>query len=190
MAAKGETVVPPSVAGTHNGLFSFGALGAALGLGLGLAGGLIRRSFVRACLAALVGLCLGGGAGVVTSRLILPVFYKHLTDDDLTYSLMIHGGVWVAVGAAAGLAFGLGLGGWGRILRATVGGAGAALLATVIYEFAGGILSPLAMTNLPVSVTWQSRLAARLLVAVLVVAGVVLSAGSGDRGRAADDGKT
>ena len=189
MGARGETVLPPSVSGSHNGIVSFGALGAALGLGMGLVGGLIRRSFLRACVAALSGLCLGGGVGVVTSWLILPVFYKHLTDDDLTYSIITHGGVWAAVGGAAGLAFALGLGEWGRMLRATVGGAGAALLATVIYEFAGGILSPFAMTKLPVSVTWQSRLAARLLVALLVVAGVVLSAGSDDAGQVARVGK-
>jgi hypothetical protein len=190
MTARGEAKVPPSMRGTHNGLVSFGVLGAALGLGLGLAGGMIKRSYLRACLAALIGLFLGGGVAVVTSWLILPVYYKHLTADDLTYSLMVHGGVWAAVGGAAGLAFGLGLGGWGRMLRATVGGAGAALFATVVYEFAGGILSPLALTNQPVSVTWQSRLAARLLVAVLVVAGAVLSAGSGDAGQGAGDGKT
>jgi hypothetical protein len=188
MAARGEIVTPPSVIGTHNGIVSFGALGAALGLGMGLTGGIVRRSFLSACLAGLMGLCLGGGAGVVTSWLIIPIFYKHITDDDLTYSLMTHGGIWTAVGGTAGLAFALGLGGWGRIARAMLGGVGAALLATLIYEVAGGILSPFAMTNLPVSVTWQSRLAARLLVAVLVVVGVVLSAGSGDEGQS--DGKT
>jgi hypothetical protein len=188
MAARGEIVVPPAVLGTHNGIVSFGALGAAMGLGMGLAGGLIKRSFLRACLTAFLGLCLGGGAAVVTSWLIIPIFYKHITDDNLTYSLMTHGGVWTAVGGTAGLAFALGLGGWGRIARAMLGGVGAALLATLIYEVAGGILSPFAMTNLPVSVTWQSRLAARLLVALLVVVGVVLSMGSGDEGQS--DGKT
>jgi hypothetical protein len=181
--------VPPSVRGTHNGIVSFGALGAALALGMGLVGGLTTRSFLRACLAALSGFCLGGGVGVVISWLILPFFYKHVTDDNLTYSLMIHGGIWAALGGATGLAFALGLGGWRRMLRATLGGAGGALLATVIYEFTGGILSPFAMTNLPVSLTWQSRLAARLLVAVLVVAGVVLCAGSDHEGQVAGDGK-
>jgi hypothetical protein len=191
LAGQGEIKVPVSVTGTHNGIASFGALGAALGLGLGLAGGLISRSFLRACLAAAIGLFLGGGVSVAVSRLILPVYYAHLTEDDLTYSLMTHGVVWSAVGGVAGLAFGLGLGGgWARTLRATVGGAGAALLATVIYEFAGGILFPLAMTNQPVSVTWQSRLVARLLVTVLVVAGVVLAAGSGDVRQGAGAGKT
>ena len=189
LAMKGEAIVPPTVSGTYNAIVSFSALGAALGSALGLAGGLIRRSFLRACLAAVVGLCVGGGAGALASRLVLPVFFGHLSDDDLTYSLMVHGGAWAAVGASAGFAFALGLGGWGQLLHMTVAGAGAALLATVIYEIAGGILSPFAMTNRPVSVTWQSRLAARLIVAVLVSAGLVLMAGSDNAARGAGDGK-
>ena len=58
------------------------------------------------------------------------------------------------------------------MLQATVGGAGAALLATAIYEFAGGILAPGAMTNLPVSAAWQTRIAAQLLVTLLVATGL------------------
>jgi hypothetical protein len=189
MAARGEHIVPTSVRGTYNAIVSFSALGAALGSALGLAGGLIRRSFLRACLAGVIGLCVGGGAGALVSRLIVPVFFGHLSDDDLTYSLMVHGGAWTAVGASAGFAFALGLGRWGQLLPMTVAGAGGALLATVIYEFAGGILSPFAMTNRPVSVTWQSRLAARLIVAVLVSAGLVLMAGSDKAARGAGDGK-
>jgi hypothetical protein len=76
------------------------------------------------------------------------------------------------------------------MLRTTLGGAGVALLATAVYEFAGGILFPLALSNRPVSVTWQSRLSAQLLVAVLVTADVIASAGPGDAGQGAGDGKT
>jgi hypothetical protein len=178
MAMKGENLPPPSVNGTHNAIFSYGALGAALGLAMGLAGGLIGQSFFRAGLASLSGLFLGGGAGVITAWLTAPFFYKHVTADDLTYSLIVHSVIWATVGGVAGFAFACGIGGRGRLLNATVGGVVGALLATVIYEFAGGILAPFAATNLPVSLTWQSRLAARLLVAVLVSSGIVLSARS------------
>ena len=98
--------------GIRNGIIAFGALGGATGLALGLAGGLIRRSALRAIAAGATGLLLGGGIGVALSWLILPIYYEHSTGGELTYSLMVHGGVWVAVGAAAGLAFGIGLGGW------------------------------------------------------------------------------
>jgi hypothetical protein len=95
----------------------------------------------------------------------------------LTYALIVHCGIWGVLGGAVGVAFGLGVGGWGRLPRVTVGGAGAALLATVIYEFVGAILFPLAMTEQPVSATRESRLLAQLLVALLVAAGAVLCAG-------------
>ena len=49
------------------------------------------------------------------------------------------------------------------------------MLAAVIYEFAGGILFPQALTDRPISQTWESRLVARLLVTVLTAVGVVLS---------------
>ncbi len=168
--------VSQSVAGTRNGVVSFGVLGAAMGLGLGLAGGLIRRSVPGAVAAGATGLLLGGAAAVAVSRLILPVYYEHSKDSDLTYSLMVHGGVWAAVGAAAGLAFGIGQPGWRGLLRGMLGGAGAALLAAVIYEFAGGLLFPVAFTDRPISQTWESRLVARLLVTALTAAGVVLAA--------------
>ncbi len=178
---------PAAAVGLRNAVFSYGTLGAALGLGLGLAGGLIHRSLFRTVLAGATGLVLGGVTGVVMARLIAPVFYKHLGTDDLTYALLDHGGIWGAVGAVAGLAFALGLGGWGRVLRVTVGGAGAALLAAAIYEFGGGILFPRAMTNLPVSLTWQTRVAAQLLVTLLVAAGVVLAAGLDAEGQGSSE---
>jgi len=187
---KEKITVLPSAAGIRNASISFGALGAALGLGLGLAGGLITRSVPRSVLAGATGLLLGGGAGVALSRLILPVYYEHSSGGEITYSLMVHAGVWVAVAAAAGLAFGIGLGGWRGVLRGMLGGAGAALLATVIYEFAGGILFPLALTDRPISQTWESRLSARLLVTVLVAAGVVLCAKSTGGAKGANAAKT
>ena len=94
------------------------------GLGLGLVGGLIHRSLLRGVMAGAAGLVLGGVTGVLTARVLALVYYKNLSGDDLTYSLIVHGGVWGAVGAVGGLAFGLGLGGWDRLARATVGGAG------------------------------------------------------------------
>jgi hypothetical protein len=172
-----EAVVLPVVAGIRNGSISFGTLGAALGFGLGLAGGMIGRSVPRAVIAGATGMLLGGGAGVALTRMIVPVYYGNVRSGDMIYSLMVHGGVWVAIGAAAGLAFAIGVGGAHQILRGLLGGGAAALLATFIYEFAGAILFPTALTDRPISQTWSSRLLARLLVSILVAAGVILSAG-------------
>jgi hypothetical protein len=173
---KRKINIDPSVAGIRNGIICFVALGATIGLGMGLTGGLIGRSGLRASIAGVIGLLLGGGAGGALSWLILPVFYKQPPNNDLIYSLMVHGGVWVGVGAAAGLAFGIGLGERNAIRRGLISGAGFALLATVIYEFAGPFLFPFGMIDRPISHNWESRLAARLLVTVLIAVGVVVAA--------------
>ena len=55
--------VTPQVPATRNAMMTFGILGAVLGLGLGLAGGLTRRSILWSILAATIGLVLGGAAG-------------------------------------------------------------------------------------------------------------------------------
>lgn len=173
----GNTRTLPSVLASRNAMVSFAILGAALGLSLGSAGGMVRRSVRWASLAAVLGLVLGGLTGLAAAQLTLPIYYAHLQANDLTDSLLVHGGTWTALGGAAGLAFGWGMGGWGRMLRCLLGGAGAALLAAVIYEFLGVTLFPLAMTDRPLARTSAVRLLAPLLVAVLAASGALLGAG-------------
>jgi len=177
--------VSTSVAGIRNGSICFGALGAAMGLGLGMVGGLTGRSIGRAVIAGLTGLILGGSAGVALTQLILPIYYGHSTSGDITYSLLVHGGIWAGAAAAAGLAFAIGRDGWRGVPRAILGAVAAALLATVLYDFVGGILNPMASTDRPISLTWETRLLARLLVTMLVAVGVVLCAGSTGKSKAA-----
>jgi hypothetical protein len=164
----------PEVAGLQNCYYSFGALGAAMGLSLGMAGGLIRRSASRAVIAGLTGLVLGGAGGLAVTRLILPVYYEHAKSGEIFYSLLVHAGIWTELAAVAGVAFAVGAAGWRGLPRAILGAAIAGLVAALIYEFGGGILVPSALTDRPISQTWSSRLLARLLVTVLVAAGVVL----------------
>ena len=111
--------------------------GAALGLGLGLAGGLIRRSVLWTVLAATIGLVLGGLAGAGVAWLTLPVYYKHLKSDDLAYSLLVHGGTWTAIGDDCRPGVRIRPGRLGPMRRCLLGAAAGALLATVIYELAG-----------------------------------------------------
>jgi hypothetical protein len=176
---KKENVhLQPEVAGIRNATVSFGVLGAALGLGLGLAGGLIGRSVVRAIMAGVAGLVVGGGTGAGLALVLTPLYYRQAAASDITYALIVHAGAWVGAAAAAGLAFAIGVGKWRDLPRTVLAAASAAFIATVIFEFGGGILFPDALTDRPVSHTWVTRLVARLIVAVLVAAGVVLSAGS------------
>ena len=112
----------------------------------------------------------------------IPAYYEHLKDNDLTYSLLVHGGTWIAIGAAAGLAFGLGQGGWRRLPSCLMGAIAGALIATILYEFAGMMFFPLATTDRPLSKTSDTRLMTELLVAGAVAAGVLLSASQPGRG--------
>jgi hypothetical protein len=167
----------PSVLASRNAMVCFAILGGTLGLSLGWAGGMVRRSVPWASLAAILGLVLGGLTGLAAAQLTLPIYYEHLPANQLTDSLLVHGGTWTALGGAAGLAFGLGMGGSRRTLRCMLGGAAAALLAALIYEFIGVTIFPLAMTDRPLARSWTMRLLAPLLVGALAASGAVLGAG-------------
>jgi hypothetical protein len=157
---------------------AFGALGASLGLALGLAGGCARRSARAALIAALAGSICGGAAGAVVPRVILPIYYRlHDPDrDDLILATLTHGGSWCVIGAAAGAAFGIGLGGRGRALRALLGGLLGATAGVLVYEMVGAVAFPLDGTSEPLSATWVTRLFARLAVTILASAGAAMGA--------------
>ena len=51
----------------------------------------------------------------------MPVYYDNIrAQSPIYYALIVHAGSWAAVGAAAGLAFGIGLGGRDRTIRAVL----------------------------------------------------------------------
>ena len=87
----------------------------------GLAGGFTRGSGRRAILAAVIGVLLGDVTGAGTARVLVAVSTPNLKADDLTYPLLVHVGALGLVGAAAGLAFGLGSGDWRRSIRVMAG---------------------------------------------------------------------
>ena len=155
----------------------FGVFGAVTGLALGLAGGLAGYSTKRAGIAAGVGLVVGGIVGALAPLVVLPIFYLAggPASDDMIPPLLMHAGVWMGVGAAGGLAFGIGLGGRRRVFAPLLGGAVGAVIGAIVYEFVGAIAFPLAMTASPISTTWESRLLARLLVAFFAAVGIALA---------------
>ncbi|WP_210405691.1 hypothetical protein [Paludisphaera borealis] len=98
-----------------------------------------------------------------------PVLSLYLDAEDagpgeLLRSVLMHLGLWLPIGVAAGLA--LGLGEPRRIPAAVLGGLVGVALATIAYEILGSIVYPLAETGGPVALEWQPRLLATLLVAV------------------------
>jgi hypothetical protein len=162
---------------------AYGGLGMLLGLVLGATGGQARRSSRAAIAAGFAGLILGGAAGTGATLALLPSYHKAraaATDEDYTKDLALalrtHGGIWLAVGAAAGLALGLGLGGGARMARAAFGGILGAVVAAAIYEFGGAVLFPVSQTFRPMAVDPVPRLLAHLSVALCVSVGALLVA--------------
>lgn len=168
---------------------AFGLLGGLTGLLLGLAGGLTSGSRRRALVAGGVGLIVGVLVSAGITWVAVPGFegWRLASPGDLVPCLLLHGVCWLPIGAVGGLALGLGLGGRDRLLSGLVGGILGAFLATLVYEFLGAALFPMAGTGEPISTTPMSRLLGRLLVPVLTGLGAalagVLPATSGPRPR-------
>ncbi len=165
-----------------NSLVAFGSLGGLLGMAMGAGAGLARRAPRSAAMAAVVGLVLGGLAGAGATAVVLPTALRtrSVNQDDLIRPFLVHAGLWGPLGAAGGLAFGLGAGRRGSSLAtATLGGAVGALLGSAAYDLIGGLAFPFARTDTPISRTWLTRLIARLCVALGAVSGATL--GTRDR---------
>jgi hypothetical protein len=152
---------------------SSGVFGGLLGLALGLAAGRARRPARWTWPAASVGLVLGATAGAVPPWIVIPLAGRSedLSGADLGRSMLVHAALWVALGASAGLALGLGLGGRARAVNGLLGGALGALVGIGAYDFIGALAFPLAGTGLPIPATPATRLMARLLVALGTSAG-------------------
>jgi len=162
---------------------AYGTLGASLGLALGLAGGLARRSAGGAVVAGLAGILLGAGAGAGASSGLVPRYYQMIertseadAASNMVPGLLLHAGVWGAVGLAAGLALGLGTGDRNRTVLAMIGGGMGALLGAFVYEFVGLLVFPFLQTGMPLASGSVPRLLAHLAVAVFTAAGATLTA--------------
>jgi hypothetical protein len=157
---------------------TFAVLGGTLGLALGLAGGLARRNFGAAILAACIGLVLGGACGAFAGRGMVPIFFRNEDplSSDLVFPMLVHEAIWTPLGLVAGLAFGIGLGGWGRMVRATAGGMLGAICGTIVYELAGAVAFASDKSHYPVSASIGSRLLAHLVVALFIAAGAAACA--------------
>lgn len=175
---------------------AFGAFGGVLGLSLGLAGGLASGSARRAASAGLVGLVLGGAAGAGVSFVAIPPYQQQMltlsegqgaeVDFDqlvarrngyeaLLWPSLMHGVIWASLGAAAGLALGLGLDPR-RKGAGLVGGLLGAVLATLLYGLGGPAVFVLAEPPSPIPELREARAAIFFGVAVLVALGAVWGA--------------
>lgn len=165
---------------SQNGAMSFGALGALMGLGFGMAGGLVRGSWRWALVAGVLGFVLGAAAGALPPFGIMPWLHDRRTDDiarhDLVVPLLAHAGLWCGTGAAAGLAFAVGRYGASvsHLVRGAIGGLIGAAVGTGLFEVIGAVGFPLEETPDAFSTSPTTRFLARALVAVFAALGTLL----------------
>ena len=144
-----------------------------------------RRSALAGARAALVGCVVGSIAAVSISLLVLPNYFN--THDpqspDLVQPILTLGSICSSVGAAGGLAFGIGLGGRGRWMKSLVGGLVGAAVATVAYELVGAIAFAADKTELPISQSHATRAMLHVLVAASAAVGSALGLGLSSKKR-------
>ncbi len=178
----GNKIMAPTLETKHaavvkNSALTFGVLGACLGICLGAAGGLARGSTRAAVIGGSVGAVLGSAAGAGLTLAVLPGFLVAGMDYfeyDLIIAMAMHGLIWGVLGAAAGLAFAVGEGDWRLIGRAVTAGGLGGLVGAITFELIGGMYFAAAETSDAISLTWQTRLMARLLVSLGTAAAIVL----------------
>ena len=171
------TAATEAVAAARNGTIAFGILGLCLGGCLGIAGGLARRAPAATVTAGLLGSILGAALGAGVSLPLLPRLMNARimhSDYEIMISLIMHGLPWGLAGAAAGLAFAVGLGERRLIVPALTAGCAGAVLGAIAFDLIGAALFPFADTGEPIAAAWLARLLARLLVTVGTAALVIL----------------
>jgi MFS family permease len=144
-------------------------------LGVTAAALLGRFSVRRGLTAGLAGIVLGASFGAASSYGLTPVYFSRMETADITLSLLIHLGIWTAVGAASGVAFGVGSGSRGVLVRSLVGGITGGALGTVLFDMSGAFL-PLAHTERPLSEEAGTRLAANVVLCLCVAMGIIVVA--------------
>jgi vacuolar-type H+-ATPase subunit I/STV1 len=183
VAVMHTTVFEPTndtknAADRKNAALVFALLGGVTGLAMGLAGGLVGRSVSRGVIVGLGAQAVGFLAGAVVSLALIPFLHRRLVPDtnDLLSPILVHGGIWMAIGAVWGAALAVGMRCGRGLPRALVGGCAGAMLASVVFHLFSAGLFPEVESTEPLGATPQFRLFATLCVTVLAAIGAVRGA--------------
>jgi hypothetical protein len=161
----------------RNAAVAYGLLGAILSLSLAATAGCLfqRFSLSRIWTAGLAGIVLGGLFGAASGYALTPVYLHRLGTADVTLSFLIHLAIWSAIGASAGVAFGMAAGNRKVLVGSLIGGTAGGALAALLFDVCGSFL-PLAHTERPLAEQSETRLAGAALLSVFVVLGTVIVA--------------
>ena len=93
------SLVETKVLATQNGVIGYAILGAIMAGALGATAALLngRRSISLMFLAGLTGVVLGACGGAVSSFVLIPVYFANLESADVTFSILIHLGIWTVL---------------------------------------------------------------------------------------------
>jgi hypothetical protein len=158
-----------------------GIQGGALALVLAVLGGLVGRSPGRGLAVGLCAMVAGAAAGAAAGYRLFPIIFRdHVPDpNDLLTPLLVQAGIWIAIGAVAGLALGLGLGSVRRVPDALWGSVLGGFLAAGLYRLLYGMLSPASSPTVLVALDPTNRLLAAFCLAGLVSVGAAWGAIAG-----------
>ena len=161
-----------------NATLTFAILGCVTGLAMGLAGGMAGRSPGRGVLVGLAAQAAGSIVGALACLALLPLSFRGLVPDvnDLMTPILIHGGIWMGIGAVGGWAFAVGIRSGLHVLNAVGAGCIGGFLASVFYHLLSGGLFPQVNSTEPVADSAVVRLLAMILVTVLVAVGAARGA--------------
>jgi hypothetical protein len=165
-----------------NASVAFAILGGITGLAMGLAGGLAVGSIARGLKVGLVALLAGAITGGLASVALAPLFYRDLIPDtnDLLSPILIHGGIWTAIGAVGGIALAFAMGTPKRRLADSVAGACfGAVLATIFYHVVAAGFFPDAKSTDVLANTATVRLLSTGSVLMMVALGASIGAQGG-----------
>lgn len=178
-----QTFVQPTtesmnIANRKNAILGFAIFGSVVGLAMGIAGGIASRSVARGITAGLGGVAVGATVATLASILLLRLYYRgHVPDpNDLLTPIMVHGGIWAAIGAVGGLAYGVSVGAGRRLPQAIEGACVGAFFATVLFHLICGVFFPESRFAEPIGGESLIRLLSRLLVSVLIAVGAARGA--------------
>jgi hypothetical protein len=175
----GQTSMQPTfesqtAANKKNAILAHAIYGCALGLMMGLAGGLAARSLQRGVFVGLGAQAAGAVIGVIAATVVLPLFYRHNVPDpnDLLSPILLHGAMWAAIGGLAAAAFACAAGRPLRLIPLAVGDACvAAFLASVVYHLLSAEVFPESKSIDPVADWPIVRLLALSLLAGCIAMG-------------------
>jgi len=176
MKTMQPTALSQNAADSKNARLAMSILGCITGLALGVAGGLADRSPSRAVTVGLAGAAAAGPIAALASWALLPFFFRSFVPDpeDVLPPILIHGGIWAAIGAIGGAAFAIGAGRVRRAALAVVGACVGACLASVVFHVFSLAIFPDSRSTEPLASSSFVRLLAALVVTVLIAIGAVL----------------